>query len=169
MTTQRDILILYGSQTGNAEGMSCELFDDLTLITKRHVFRKSLNEWREDAEQTSWDEVFDRTACIFIICSTTGNGDFPDNAEKFWRFIKSRKLDKNFFQGVSFAVCALGDTNYSQFCNAGKKLHKRLIELEGNCLSPLTCVDEVDDLEEQFWNWKGKICKIVEEAYRETS
>lgn len=168
MTTQRDILILYGSQTGNAEGMSCELFDDLTLITKRHVFRKSLNEWREDAEQTSWDEVFDRTACIFIICSTTGNGDFPDNAEKFWRFIKSRKLDKNFFQGVSFAVCALGDTNYSQFCNAGKKLHKRLIELEGNCLSPLTCVDEVDDLEEQFWNWKGKICKIVEEAYRET-
>ena len=61
------------------------------------MFRKSLNRWREEAEQTSWDEVLDRTACIFIICSTTGNGDFPDNAEKFWRFIKSRKLSKDFF------------------------------------------------------------------------
>ena len=168
MSSPGDILILYGSQTGNAEGMANELFEDLTLITKRHVFKKTLNSWRKQADNTSWDEVFDRTSCIFIICSTTGNGDFPDNAERFWGYIKSRKLDKDFFKGVSFAVCALGDTNYSQFCNAGKKLHKRLIELEGNCLSPLTCVDEVDDLEEQFWNWKGKICKIVEEAYRET-
>jgi len=168
MSKEGDIMVLYGSQTGNAEGMSYELCDKLKLLTKRCVFRKSLNEWRDDADKTSWEEVFGRTACIFIICSTTGNGDFPDNAERFWRYIKSRKLDKKFFQDVSFAVCALGDTNYSQFCNAGKKLNKRLTELEGNCLSPLTCIDEVDDLEKQFWDWSENICKIVKEAYRES-
>ena len=167
MAKKGDIIILYGSQTGNAEGMSQELFDSLSQLTKRHVFRKSLNEWRAQAEKSSWDQEIDHTSCVFIICSTTGNGDFPDNAERFWRFIKSRKLSKDFFKDISFGVCALGDTNYSQFCNAGKNLHKRLTELGGNCLIPLNCIDEVDDLEEQFETWNKNICKIVEEAYRD--
>tara|TARA_Y100000992_G_C20858612_1_gene301670 strand:- start:8 stop:514 length:507 start_codon:yes stop_codon:yes gene_type:complete len=167
MSRQGDILILYGSQTGNAEGMSQELFQNLSLLTKRHIFRKSLNEWRTQADKSSWEQVINSTAFIIIICSSTGNGEFPDNAERFWRFIKSRKLSKGFFNDISFGVCALGDTNYSQFCNAGKNLHKRLTELGGNCLIPLHCIDEVEDLEEQFGIWNKNICKIVEEAYRD--
>ena len=35
MSKEGDIMVLYGSQTGNAEGMSYELCDKLKLLTKK--------------------------------------------------------------------------------------------------------------------------------------
>ena len=78
----RSIYVLYGSQTGNSEHIAKDLYDKLlelglpckcqTLNTIKKV------DLRNDA------------SCLVIVCSTTGNGDAPENAELWWRSIKLR-------------------------------------------------------------------------------
>jgi sulfite reductase alpha subunit-like flavoprotein len=58
--------------------------------------------------------------CIFI-CSSTGNGDTPDNGELFHRFLRreSHKLDdgqtSSMLSHVFYTMLGLGDSNYSKF------------------------------------------------------
>lgn len=101
------------------------------------------------------------------VCSTTGNGDSPDNAEKFWRTIKKRALAKDTFEGLPFSVLALGDTNYDKFCYMGKSIDKRLKELGGVPFLELQCADEATGLEEvvEVWNEEviSSLLQLLEE------
>ena len=66
---------------------------------------------------------------VLCVVSTTGQGDAPDNASKFFRFLKGRTNATTMLAAWRFGVLALGDTNYDQFCKPGKVLDKRLEEL----------------------------------------
>jgi methionine synthase reductase len=63
-----------------------------------------------------------------IVVSTTGDGDPPDTAGRFWRKLK-RNTQPNLLKSLQYALLGLGDTNYTNFCNMGKMLNKRLLEL----------------------------------------
>ena len=114
------INIYVGSQHGNAEGVAHEIYGRLKEINKNlEVNIYSLNELLEHSDDKK----------IIIITSTTGNADIPDNATKFWLKIKKRSLEKNYFENMNYLILGLGDTNYSVFCAAAKKISKRLKEL----------------------------------------
>lgn len=95
------------------------------------------------------------------MCSTTGNGDSPENADGFWRWIKARALPKDLCEGLPFSVLGLGDTNYDKFCFMGKSIDKRLNELGGKRIVDLHCADEPTNLEEVVEAWKTKIVAAV--------
>lgn len=59
---------------------------------------------------------------LFIVTSTHGEGDLPDNALEFHEFLHSRKAPK--LEGVRFSVLALGDQTYEFFCQTGKDFDK---------------------------------------------
>lgn len=87
---------------------------------------------------------------MFIV-STTGDGDPPDTAQKFWRCLKNQSLSKSYLKHLKFAllgscslfcisvvivifcvflcVSGLGDSNYTNFCNFSRMLGRRLLEL----------------------------------------
>ena len=138
------MIILYGSQHGNAKAIAEELhykFDNdqkplLSLDESLYLFQDNKN---------LKDEI------VIIVISTTGNGDLPINSEKWWRFIKKRSLDKNYCEGLEFCVLGLGDSNYDNFCGSGKKVYKRLVELKASPLNDLITIDDVDgDYEEKI-------------------
>ena len=142
------IYLLYGSQTGNAEQISYYLSDILKeKLDICDITVDKLNNYSENYE------ILNNSDYVIFVCSTTGNGDFPENASIFWRKIKSRKLEKELFSNVKYSVCALGDTNYSMFCFAGKNLNKRMSQLSGKEILPIFCMDAVDDDEEQLENY----------------
>ncbi|RKP08332.1 hypothetical protein THASP1DRAFT_15816 [Thamnocephalis sphaerospora] len=114
------LLILYGSQTGCAADMA----DRVRREAKRRHFRPALFAMDEyDRAQL----VNERLA-IFV-CSTTGQGEEPDNMKKFWRFLMRKDLPKGALAQLRFAVFGLGDSSYEKFNYPGKKLHKRLMQL----------------------------------------
>lgn len=138
-----NILILYGSETGTADELS-------------HIFHQIIEDKYENVRVSIMDSFSDNYEelnnydYVIIFCSTTGNGDFPNNASKFWRKIKNRQLDKNTFESLKYSICALGDSNYSMFCFSGKNLNKRMQQLGAIPIAPIFCMDAVDDDEESF-------------------
>merc|ERR1712071_465249 len=76
--------------------------------------------------QKAWENEIMVNDCGYkhpVICvtSTTGNGDAPENASRFVRYVKKGDTAKTMpFRNCVYAVMALGDTNYDQFCATGK-------------------------------------------------
>ena len=72
-------------------------------------------------------DVFAQDAVFLLVCSTTGSGDVPDNAQALFEQLATRRPD---LAGLSFGLVALGDMTYPQtFCFGGKRIGRLLTDL----------------------------------------
>lgn len=110
-------------------------------------------------------DIKDKSLLTVIVCSTTGNGDCPENADAWWRSIKLRSCSKDKFESMPYSVLGLGDTNYDKFCIMGKNIDKRLHELGAKRALELCCADEATGLEEVIECWKEKIMPLITLTY----
>ena len=112
------LTVLYGSQTGTAEGLAKKT----AKVAESRGFAPKL---------VSMDKYSDvdltKEQNVLVITSTYGDGDPPDMAQGFWNWLKSDTAPK--LEHLRFSVLALGDTNYSAFCEFGKKCDERLAAL----------------------------------------
>ena len=148
--------IYYGSQSGNCEEISKLLQYRIKKECDMLVGCNTLNSLTLDS--------LNNISHLFIISSTYGNGDPPENAAKFWRIIKNRKTDKLLLKDVKFSVLALGNSNYDKFCNFGKNVNKRLEELSGTRVLDLVCIDDISDIEEVVDNWCNDVISIIKDT-----
>lgn len=71
------------------------------------------------------DERLRRARFALFVASTTGEGDAPDNALRFFRRMRAPPLG---LQSLQFGVLALGDREYTNFCAFGRRLNAWLLE-----------------------------------------
>lgn len=119
------LAILFGSQTGTAEGLAKKLAKD---AEKRGFAPRLLA--LNDYEQANLP------ACerAVILSSTWGDGEPPDNAVNFWNWLKADNAPR--LEKLQYAILGLGDKNYSDFCGASKKFETRLNALGAKQLIP---------------------------------
>ena len=142
-----DILILYATQTGNARGIAKDIGD--RAIERGHAARVLGMENFKTVD-------FDAEHCIVVVASCTGNGDCPDNGDKFHRYCK-RKTTPPFLSHAHFTVCSLGDSNYDAFCAVGKEFDKYFEKLGGQRFLKRVDVDEVEGIETFVEPWLEKL------------
>ncbi|WP_411843096.1 assimilatory sulfite reductase (NADPH) flavoprotein subunit [Salinicoccus sp. HZC-1] len=136
----REITILYGSETGNAQSLAETLEGKL----KENDFTVKLS-CMENFKPKDLKKVQD----LFIISATHGEGEPPDNAVTFHEFIYGRKAPK--LSDLRYSVLALGDQSYEFFCQTGKDFDERLEALGGERLSPRVDCDL--DFDEPAEKW----------------
>lgn len=73
---------------------------------------------------------------VVMLCCTQGQGEFPENAKKFWQALSKADLPKDTMASVSYAVFGLGDSSYIYFNQASRNLDKRFEELGAKRLLP---------------------------------
>ena len=119
------LLILFGSQTGTAEGLAKKVAKE---SQQRGFAPKVLA--LNDYESANLPVVNKAV----IISSTWGDGEPPDNAANFWSWLNAETAPR--LENLNFAVLGLGDKNYSDFCGASKKFDTRLESLGAKRLMP---------------------------------
>ncbi|MEM7010670.1 MAG: flavodoxin domain-containing protein [Verrucomicrobiota bacterium] len=144
------ITVLYATETGTAEGVAEEAVN-------------ALNDADHETELKDIGDIevgdLKDMEYAFAVVSTWGEGDPPSDAEDFFEELKNE--DPMGLENMRFAVLALGDTAYEDFCQFGKDLEA---ELQRHGAKKV--VDRVDcdlDYEEPSERWIESVVKAMGE------
>lgn len=144
LPAERQPLVLWASQTGNAEDFAGRLagklggarvvnMDDLTLpdLAAAHD--------------------------VLVVTSTFGDGGPPDNGADFWSRLESS--DAPPLDGVRYAVLGIGDRSYDNFCGHAKSLDGRLAALGATKILDRVEYEAYDD--EPMSQWADKVAGLL--------
>lgn len=117
LTAQR-LTIVYGSQTGNARRAA------EALAQQAEASGLSVRLLRADAYP---QRELASERLLYIVISTQGEGDPPDDSIGLVEFISGKRAPK--LPELKYAVLGLGDSSYADFCGISQRLDVRLADL----------------------------------------
>ena len=143
----RQLTIYFGSQTGNAEELATKT---VKLAKKFNLHAKAV-----DIGDIKPND-FSSTKRVFIITSTWGEGEMPDNAESIWAATCEQNPPLN---AVSYSVCAIGDTSYDEFCKAGLDWDAKFNQLGASRVHDIQLCDV--DYEPEWEKWANSALQVM--------
>jgi sulfite reductase (NADPH) flavoprotein alpha-component len=133
------LTVLFGSQTGTAESLAKRAAKE---AGRRGFAPTVLDMAATDASKLAAEKN------VLVIVSTYGDGEPPDGAKALHTALGAEAPS---LAGLRFSVCALGDTNYTLFCQCGKDFDARLEKHGASRVLPRADCDV--DYEEPFSKW----------------
>ncbi|MFB7722035.1 molybdopterin-dependent oxidoreductase [Nocardia sp. NPDC056100] len=144
----RTVTVLWASQTGTSEELAAGV---ATTLADADFTPRLLD---MDAAQLG-----DLTGDVLVISSTFGDGGPPDNGSDFWDRLSDSETRLN---GMRYAVFALGDSSYDDFCGHGRKLDELFAKRGAIRLLPR--VDSEPDHEELSERWLTEVIAALVDA-----
>jgi sulfite reductase (NADPH) flavoprotein alpha-component len=155
-TPESRLTIVYGTQTGNSKLLAERI--------KRHAEASGLTVRMLRAGEYPVRELKEEQL-LYVVISTQGDGDPPDDARGFVEFILGKRAPR--LEQLRFAVLGLGDSSYPKYCEIGRVLDKRFAELGATRL-----VDRADcdvDFEPVAAGWIDQAVSRAGEALKRRS
>jgi NADPH-ferrihemoprotein reductase len=161
------ILILFGSQTGTAEGFA----QTLAKEGRTHgfsTFSKDLEKFNHEKELFLSNDIKKELKVplrVIFIMATYGEGDPTDNAISFVNFLKNKNFfleTKKSFNHIFFTVFGLGNRQYEHFNATGRFVDQQFEKFGGKRMYPYGEGDDDGCIEEDFDEWKENLWKQLQ-------
>ncbi|WP_415916345.1 assimilatory sulfite reductase (NADPH) flavoprotein subunit [Xanthomonas arboricola] len=147
------LTVLYGSQTGNARREAEQLAAEAEAAgLSVRLLRADQYPTRELASER----------LLYVVISTQGEGDPPDDAIGLVEFLASRRAPK--LPELKYAVLGLGDSSYADFCGIARRIDDRLAELGGSRVQPRGEADL--DIDSVAAPWRTQALRHAREQLR---
>ncbi len=134
-----DDLVLYASQTGQAEALA-----QVSAARLKAGGRKTA----AISTRGITPEALMSCKRLLAVAATAGEGEAPDDALRFEQNLMSQALD---LSKIEFAVLALGDRSHGHFCAFGHRLDAWLQTCAAQALRPCLEVDDLDPVALSQW------------------
>lgn len=149
--TTKEVTILFGSQTRNAQRLATKTGKSL----ESNGFQVTVSSM-SDFKPNNLKKIQN----LLIVVSTHGEGEPPDNALSFHEFLHGKRAPK--LEDLRYSVLSLGDSSYEFFCQTGKEFDQLLEELGGKKLA--SRVDCDLDFDEPAAEWLSEVLNGLGQA-----
>lgn len=149
------VFFLYGTQTGTAQDYASQLASQAKTFGFKDITLSEMDKWEvlQSGKYTGAKDDKDNRALV-VICTATYNGQPPDSAENFDKFITDTSKDNDLpLNGLLYTVFGLGNRNWRTYQQFPIKCDSRLDELGGERFYDLGSGDADQDMDGAFHDW----------------
>ncbi|MEM9531031.1 MAG: flavodoxin domain-containing protein [Pseudomonadota bacterium] len=144
--------VLFGSQSGNGQGVAealasagADLGFELRAVNMADYAPARLA----------------REELLFVVVSTHGEGDPPDDAADLWSSLADPTGPR--LEQLRYAVLALGDSSYAHYCQTGRDFDERLAARGAQALVPRVECDL--EYQEPAEAWRSQVLETLKEEF----
>ena len=146
----RKITVLSASQTGNARRVAEQL---LVQLQEASLDAQLVAAGDYKAKNIASEDI------LLIVASTQGEGEPAEEAVSLHKFLHGKKAPQ--LAQLSYAVLALGDTSYPNYCQAGKDFDAVLEKLGATRLAERVDCDL--DFQAASEAWRTQVAGVVQQ------
>lgn len=137
---QETLTVVYGSQTGNAKSLAEQFAQTAN--------QKGIQTQLLAGEKLKLNDLKNITHLLMTV-STHGDGEAPENIAEFHKNLFGKKAPQ--LAHLRYAVLALGDSSYPQFCQTGKEFDERFAALGAQQIVPRADLDVDFEADANAW------------------
>ncbi|NRQ44159.1 sulfite reductase flavoprotein subunit alpha [Rheinheimera sp. YQF-2] len=145
-------LVGYASQSGMAQ----QLAERTAKQLREAGFQVAL----AGLDQLTQQQLQQHQKALFVV-STYGEGEPPDNASRFYQLAQQWQQSLGQLQ---YAVLALGDRSYQQFCGFGHWLDQWLHSRQATALQPLLELDSSERQPQALSQWQQLLSSLTRQT-----
>lgn len=146
----KKISVLFGSETGNSEGLAEEFANEAKKKGLEVDFAALSSKTTEDLKSIE---------TLITVISTWGEGDPPADAEKFCDKLFTTPNGEVDLSHMKHHILALGDKNYVDYCGCGRRLDSHLERLGSKQFKAR--VDMDTDFDDHYPKWKDEVLSTL--------
>lgn len=135
-----NLTVLYGTETGNSQELAEKLGEKATF---RGINAKVLSLYDFNYKKLHEEEN------VVVIVSTHGEGEPPDMAEDFHKYVTGNRAPE--LKNTNFSVLALGDKTYRNFCKTGEDIDSGLKSCGAYRITPMVKCDVDYEQNAEIW------------------